>query len=141
MNWGTIGIAGVAMFSIAWIVGVIKVCFFDNRREIKSPTDLKEYDENHPEDFDLVREYSRKATWIILSLSVAITIGGLTFTTIQIIRYTGIEERAFFSAIGMAIAMAFALPCTVMWIINMVCLTRWRRKAGTSLEVHSLERN
>ena len=138
MSWSIVGMSGMILFGVVWVIGVIKVYFLDKRRTTKSPTDPNEYDENYPDDFDCVRKYSRKTTWTILLLSIAATVGGLAFTTIQMGRYAGAGESALPSAMGMA--FTFALPCAIMWILNMVLLTKYVRREGTSLTEHAKRR-
>ncbi len=144
MNWTIIGIVGIGLSVLVWIVALIKVSFFDKAHP--SPNKLDEYDENHPKDFDLVRKYSKKITYFIVALSLAITIAGIGWAIGVMEKqnttkdYGESQTQGFVSgehlADRMGVTFVVCVPLTGIWIANIMLLTKWQRKEGTSLDKH-----
>jgi len=148
MNWTLVGIIGISLFLVAWIGAHIKILVFDRRKIYRVPNSLDEFDERYPKDFDLIRKYSKKVTYSILAISIILTIGGIawsvhTMNTQDDFRIWGDEEASIVTgehlAARMGATIITALPLAGIWVANTVLLTKWKRKAGTSLEKHYSE--
>ncbi|KKM63355.1 hypothetical protein LCGC14_1512310 [marine sediment metagenome] len=130
MSWTAVGIAGIGLFFAIWLAGVVKVTIYDKRRVLQTPSSEDEFDERYPDDFDLVRKYSKRVTYSSIGLSIIITAGAIGLAAIN----AADVGDEYFSKVGMV--MTAALPLALLWIANALLLSKWKRKDGTSLTVH-----
>lgn len=146
MNWGLVGIIGISLWVCLFLAALVKniVC----RKSNALPLSLDKYDPNHPEDFDIVRRFSIKITYsvIVISLVVTACLMALTVKTSEALdksRDYGDSKQPFVSSEHlvdrMGTGFTFAIPTAILWAINGIALSKWKRKDGTSLTTHYIE--